>query len=243
MSLKDNIDMTTANVYGIYGHLGGGKTLTAVEVMLDFLSAGHRVVSNIRIWGCEHPENFTFIEDFEGVDFWKLPCGAPRGSPDPYRVAIVIDECAEFFDQYSSTSPVLKSFMSWLRHSSKRGQFVFAIVQKPEYLAKSLRILINKWIVCDDMKQYRLPKIRLPVPFTSHLVRRLVVDRFGNVISHGFNFGDKYEIGKHYDTAQSIATAGRSADYQPPVYSSPPRYVGLFRLFVLIYIAWLFIHM
>lgn len=217
--IMDWVDMNTANVYGIFGHLGGGKSLTAVEIMGYFLEWGHKVISNIKVYDFPNMANFTYIDDFTNVDFWQLPCGAPRGSPDRHRVAIVIDECAEFFDQYSSTSPALKSFMSWLRHSSKRGQFVFAIVQKPEYIAKSLRLLINKWIICDDMRQYRLPKIRLPVPFTGHLVRRLVLDRYGNVISRGYNFGNKARIGRHYDTAQSIATAGRNNDY---VYVPPP---------------------
>lgn len=48
MKLVDNIDKRTANVYGIYGHLGGGKTLTAVELAVDFLRLGWCVTSNIK---------------------------------------------------------------------------------------------------------------------------------------------------------------------------------------------------
>ena len=212
--LTDFIDRRSANVYGIYGHLGGGKSLTAVEISRWALSLGWSVTSNIQLFRCEGLKGkFTYLEEFEGVDFWSLPCGAPRGSSDPFRSVIVIDECAEFFDQYSSSSPILKSFLSWLRHSSKRGQFVFLIVQKPEFIAKALRLLVNKWIICDDMEQFRLPVLKVRIPFTSHFVARRVFDRMGNLLSRGFNFADKRDIGRFYNTAQSIALAGRGNDY------------------------------
>ena len=209
--LTDYIDRRTANVYGIYGHLGGGKSLTAVELAIYYLSIGWHVTSNIAI-RTQSP-NYTFLEEFEGCDFWGLPCGAPRGTADPFRSVIIIDECAEFFDQYSSSSPVLKAFLSWLRHSSKRGQFVFLIVQKPEFISKSLRLLINKWIVCDDMEQLRLPFFKCRIPFTRGFVARRIFDRYGNLLSRGFNFADKHRIGRYYDTSQSIAVAGRTSDY------------------------------
>lgn len=209
--LTDYIDRRTANVYGIYGHLGGGKSLTAVELAIYYLSIGWHVTSNILI-RTQSP-NYTFLEEFEGCDFWALPCGAPRGTADSFRSVIIIDECAEFFDQYSSSSPVLKAFLSWLRHSSKRGQFVFLIVQKPEFISKSLRLLINKWIVCDDMEQFRLPMFKCRIPFTRAFVARRIFDRYGNLLSRGFNFADKRRIGRYYDTSQSIAVAGRTSDY------------------------------
>lgn len=212
--ITDFIDRNTANVYGIYGHLGGGKSLTAVELSVFFLRLGWTVVSNIQLYHIDGlAGSFRYVDDFTNIDFWSLPCGAPRGSDDTFRSVIVIDECAEFFDQFSSTSPVLRSFLSWLRHSSKRGQFVFLIVQQPEFIAKSLRLLVNKWIVCVDMQQFRLPFFRLRIPATSNFVWRRLFDRYGNLISRGFNFGDKLLIGRYYDTSQSIALRGRSSDY------------------------------
>lgn len=215
--LSDYIDQRTANVYGIYGHLGGGKSLTAVELAIYYLSIGWHVTSNILIR--TQSKNYTYLEEFEGCDFWGLPCGAPRGSADSFRSVIIIDECAEFFDQFSSSSPVLKAFLSWLRHSSKRGQFVFLIVQKPEFISKSLRLLINKWIVCDDMEQFRLPFFKVRIPFTRNFVARRIFDRYGNLLSRGFNFADKKRVGRFYDTSQSIAVAGRASDY---IMSAPP---------------------
>lgn len=211
-----DISLKTANVYGIYGNLGGGKTLTSVEIAINvFLRAGHKVVSNVELFNLSPSQSklYTFVEDFSVCDWWALPCGAPRGSSGRERVAIIIDECAEFFDQWSGNNPLVKNALSWLRHSSKRGQFVFCIVQKPEFVNKSLRLLINKWIVCDDLEQLRLPVLHCRLPFCSNFVNRRIFDRWGNLISPYFNLGSKSEIGRFYNTAQSIATKGRSADY------------------------------
>lgn len=212
--ITDYIEKRTANVYGIYGHLGGGKTLTAVEISLWALSQGWSVVSNVELFHVEHSKgNYRFIPDIADVDFWQLPCGAPRGSTDKYRSVIVLDECAEFFDQYSGNAPQVKNFLSWLRHSSKRGQFVFLIVQQPEFINKSLRLLVNKWIVCQDMEQFYLPFLHLRIPYTRELVWRRMFDKYGNLISRGWNFADKRIIGRYYNTAQSIALQGRGSDY------------------------------
>lgn len=238
--LTDFIDRRTANVYGIYGHLGGGKSLTAVELSVFFLRLGWSVTSNIQLRNIEGVKGkYTFIENFDDVDFWSLPCGAPRGSSDTFRSVIVVDECAEFFDQFSSTSPQVKKFLSWLRHSSKRGQFVFLIVQQPEFIAKSLRLLINKWIVCVDMEQFRLPLLRIKVPFTSEFVWRRVFDRYGNLISRGMNFGDKHLVGRYYNTAQSIALEGRSSDYKEETEAAYIPNLFLFKLLILLYILFL----
>lgn len=212
--ITDYIEKRTANVYGIYGHLGGGKTLTAVEISLWALSQGWSVVSNVELFHVEHSKgNYKYIPDIADVDFWQLPCGAPRGSNDKYRSVIVLDECAEFFDQYSGNAPIVKNFLSWLRHSSKRGQFVFLIVQQPEFINKSLRLLVNKWIVCQDMEQFYMPLLHLRIPFTRDLVWRRMFDKYGNLISRGWNFADKRVIGHYYNTAQSIALQGRGTDY------------------------------
>lgn len=236
--LFNYIDRRAANVYGIYGHLGGGKSLTAVELSLNFLRLGWSVTSNILIRS-KSPK-YRFIEDFQDVDFWSLPCGAPRGSDDPYRSVIVVDECAEFFDQYSSNSPYLKSFLSWLRHSSKRGQFVFLIVQKPEFISKSLRLLINKWIVCDDMEQFRLPYFKCRIPFTKGFVARRIFDRYGNLLSRGFNFASKSDIGRFYDTSQSIALQGRQNDFITSLPPEKPTSLLPFYLIAILYILFIF---
>lgn len=240
----DEIDKRTANVYGIYGNLGGGKTLTAVEIMVNALSTGWTVVSNVKVRESlitDLKGKYSFIEDFGEVDCWSLPVGAPRGSRSSFRSCIVIDECAEFFDQYSSTSLKVQKFLSWLRHSSKRGQFVFLIVQKPEFIAKSLRLLVNKWIVCTDMQQMKIPLFRIRPPFCGDFVMRRIFDRNGNLISRGFNIASKSYIGRYYNTAQSIATEGRDIDEMSdeiPFYDLPSFLLPIVILYALFLLLW-----
>lgn len=214
MALIDYIDKRTANVIGIYGHLGGGKTLTAVDLSLGFLKLGWSVTSNIKIFVPDNQQKqYNYIEDIFDVDPWQFPAGAPRGSADTFRSVIVIDEVAEFFDQYSYSSPLAKRFLSWLRHSSKRGQFVFLIVQHPDFLNGNLRKLVHKWIICDDMEQFRLPVLKIKIPFWRNYVARRLFDKLGNLLSKGLNFASKTDIGRYYDTAQSIAVEGRNSTY------------------------------
>lgn len=233
-----NFDFRHSNVYGIYGSLGGGKTLSAVDLMVDFLSRGFPVTSNVSLRNIDkYPGKYTRLDDFNGVDWWSLPVGAPRGSDDDYRSCICIDEAAEFLDQYSSNSPFVKSFLSWLRHSSKRGQFVFLIVQRPEFLVKSARLLVNRWILCDDMAQLALPILNIKIPFFGGYCRRLIYDRNGNCISRGLSLINKSDAGRFYDTSESIATAGRNNDY---VSKSDDAIILDFSLFfALLALAWL----
>lgn len=243
MSIHSCIDLRVANVYGIYGHLGGGKTLTAVDIAVNvFLRRGWRVVSNIALRNLpvDQQRQYQFIDDFSAIDFWSLPCGAPRGSSSPVRSAIIIDECAEFFDQYTINTPFIKSFLSWLRHSSKRGQFVFLIVQRPEFISKSLRLLIHKWIVCDDMYQLRLPILRIHIPFCEDLVIRRCFDRNGNRISSGLSPCSKSLVGRYYDTSQSIALSGRDNNFDNFQFERPYPYISLVNFILLLYLFYLF---
>lgn len=205
MGIINSLNLEVAQVYGIYGLLGGGKTLTAVEIAKDFLSYGHDVVSNILL---KEPlysnDRYHYTPDFNEVDWWKLPQGDPRGSGGSHRAAIIIDEAAEFFNQFSSTSGKVQDMLSWLRQSSKRGQFVFMIVQRPEFLVKSARSLCHCWIVCTDLAQWRFPVIKVPLPFCGNLVLRRIFDNNGNLVSRGFIVCNKYNIGRYYNTSQIL---------------------------------------
>lgn len=210
----------TAQVWGISGNLGGGKTLSAVEIAVRSLSSGYCVATNIDL-------NIDLIAnelgswvrplyvriDLEKDDPMSWPCGDPRGSGGDRRVLVIIDEVAEWFDQYSSTSPAVKRFLSWLRHSSKRSQDVFLVVQRREYLAKSLRILVARWIWVEDLAVFRIPKLRMKIPFCGGFVARSFFDRLGNSIQP-LEFCGKARWGRYYSTAQMLTgdTLGRVYD-------------------------------
>lgn len=218
---------STAQIWGITGNLGGGKTLTAVEVAVRAIACDYFVCTNIElvmddvcaVLG-ERARRLYRRIDLESDEPDSWPSGDPRGSGGRRRVLIIIDEVAEWFDQYSSTSPKARRFLSWLRHSSKRGQDVFLIVQRREFLAKSLRILVARWVWVEDLAVWRIPKIKIRVPFCSGFVMRYVSDRLGNAIQP-LEFARKSRWGKYYHTAQLLA-GSMAMPYEVPVYEAPP---------------------
>ena len=107
--------------------------------------------------------------------------------------------------------------MSWLRHSSKRSQDVFFVVQRQEYIAKSVRSLVARWVWVDDLAVWRMPYLRAKLPFCGGLVMQNVFDRLGNRIQR-VSFIHKRFWGLFYDTAQIISTHS-SNTY---VYEAPP---------------------
>lgn len=212
----------TAQVWGITGNLGGGKTLSAVEVAVRAIASDYYVCTNIdlhidilaRELGDRVRGLYCRI-DLEQDDPDAWPWGDPRGSGGSRRVLVILDEVAEWFDQFSGTSPAVRRFLSWLRHSSKRGQDVFLVVQRKEYLAKSLRILVSRWVWVEDLAVWRLPHFRIRLPFCGGLVMRYVSDRLGNSIQP-LEFAKKARWGKYYNTAQLLSGTMRMPYEVPP---------------------------
>lgn len=202
---------STAQIWGITGNLGGGKTLSAVEMAVRAMASDMFVVTNIdlrmdqvsSVLGNRARALYRRI-DLATDDPNDWPCGDPRGSGGRRRVLVILDEVAEWFDQFSAASPSVRKFLSWIRHSSKRGQDVFLIVQRREFLAKSLRILVARWVIVEDLAVWRLPILKCRVPFAGGLVMRWVGDRLGNKIQP-LEYSRKARWGRFYTTSQLLA--------------------------------------
>lgn len=234
----------TAQVWGICGNLGGGKTLTAVSMAVDAIRSGYYVVSNVTLnlgelskeipW-CDKLYQHIVVRDeqynengdlIKCDDFnpFKIPSGSPRGTNGGKRVLVIIDECAEWFDQYSNLkSKSVSRVMSWLRHSSKRSQDVVFIVQRREYLNKSFRILVSRWISVDDLAVWRVPVLKMKIPFMDGFCMANVFDKTLSRIRPTV-FVKKSYYGRFYSTSECLSTfGGVSAEYQIPdrVYRFP----------------------
>lgn len=230
---------SSPQVWLIHGNLGGGKSMTAVSMAVEAIRAGRFVASNIKLnidalklsipWADQCYAHFDVSKDeynedgvlikHQSFNPFKIPSGSPRGTQNPKRVLVIFDECAEWFDQYSSAkSPEVSRVMSWLRHSSKRNQDVLFIVQRVEYLQKSFRILCSRYVQVDDLAVWRLPVFRIRVPFMGGFVMARTVDRAGTK-SAPVTLIKKSYYGRYYDTAQSLTTFGGS----PVEYVLPDR--------------------
>lgn len=216
-------------VWGVVGNLGGGKTLSAVDLAVRSLCQGYAVVSNVTLkmdeivrahdipWA--RKLYFPVSLDDPNVDPFQWPCGDPRGSGGDRRVIVVLDEVAEWLDQYSNAKdPRIRRLWSWLRHSSKRSQDVVIVCQRQEYINKVVRTLIARWIWVDDLAVYRIPKFHIRIPFMGGFVMQNVYDRLGNRIG-SVSFLKKERVGCFYDTAECLNSDGRAYN---SIYTVPP---------------------
>lgn len=221
----------TAQLWGITGNLGGGKSLTAVNFAVEALRMGYFVCSNIslnmdmicRFYGgfCRSLYKHISLDD-PSFDPFQLPCGSPRGSGGKKRVLIILDECAEWVDQYSSAKdPRIARLWSWLRHSSKRSQDIFIIVQRPDYLNKVIRILITRWIWVHDLAVWRVPVLKMRIPFCSGLVMRNIFDNLKNRIGP-VSFARKSHWGMFYNTAECLNSDGATYNFEYEVPARQP---------------------
>lgn len=219
-------------VWGITGNLGGGKSLSAVALGVNAMSKGYFVVSNIHFkmdvvsrWYGDWTRNLyqeISVDTFK--DPFQLPCGDPRGTPNGRRVLVILDEVAEWFNQYQrGDKGLVESWSSWLRHTSKRGQDIVLIVQRAEYLHKQLRSIVSRWVEVVDLAVYKLPLIKVRVPFFARgfcLIRQY--DREGFSCAPLSLVGKK-AYGCFYDTAQCLSVHGSTyqAYDMPVVYEKP----------------------
>lgn len=227
----------TAQVWGICGNLGGGKTLTAVSMAYEAIKSGYYVVSNVTLnlgelckvipWAdklythivvrneqYDEEGNVIKCEDFNP---FTIPSGSPRGTGGGKRVLVILDECAEWFDQYSNLkSRSISRVMSWLRHSSKRSQDVVFVVQRREFLNKSFRILVSRWVSVDDLAVWRVPVLRMRIPFMDGFCMANVFDKTLSRIRPTV-FVKKSRFGKFYSTSECLSTfGGASVEYEVP---------------------------
>lgn len=227
----------TSQVWGICGNLGGGKTLTAVSMAVEAIRSGYFVVSNVTLdlpvlcreipWAdklymhivvrneqYDDQGNLIKCDDFNP---FTIPSGSPRGTSGGKRVLVILDECAEWFDQYSNLkSKSISRVMSWLRHSSKRSQDVIFIVQRREYLNKSFRILVSRWVSVDDLAVWRVPFLKMRIPFMGGFCMANVFDKALQRVRPTV-FVRKSFYGRFYSTSECLSTyGGVSAEYEIP---------------------------
>lgn len=234
-----------ALVWGIVGNLGGGKTMSGVAAAVHaMITQQVMVVSNVTFnldeikriysapWASKLYRHISL--DDPTFDPFELPCGDPRGSGGNRRVIILLDEIAEWLDQYSSAKdPRISRLWSWLRHSSKRSQDVMIICQRQEFINKVVRTLIARWIWVDDLAVYRVPHIKIKLPFCKNLVMQNVFDRLGNRVA-GTSFISKKNWGRFYNTAECLNSTGASFN---DIYEVPELRYRLNKLSLILWIA------
>lgn len=204
--------MGSTFVSGVFGSLGCGKSLFCVYTMAYALKYNPKksyITTNIKLnlvalsqWcGYDVTPYYNFV-DLATCDF-TFKEGTLRGRKGSVRSVIVFDEIAEFFNQWSSSSPRVKSFLSWLRHSSKKGQEVFIITQEPSFVNKDIRLLCFQWVKCCGYRFIPSPFCYLFWWLPYVYIRRF--DNKGNPLLYSGRFVSWKLYGQFYDTAQTIS--------------------------------------
>lgn len=170
---------------GITGFMSGGKSYYAVEHMLGMMIQHHRVASNI-ILQCQAVTSYTGIP----CVFWKqlyyslvdkpngyhqiavddydhYPHGSPRGSADYERriCYIYLDEASSIFDSIThSADNKIQTVAAWCRHTEKRGQRLFLIMQFASELHKRVRVHITEFVSCTNSSSLKVPFLGIGLP-------------------------------------------------------------------------------
>ncbi len=181
------------------GLVGGGKTLSAVEWILEHISKGGSCVTNIQLdikeckryvqiqYGWKLQEGqiiYIPVEVF--IDISKplhqhFHCGT-REMP----VLVVLDECSEILDAHQRLAKGqgdgLKEFMSFCRQHRKHNIDMILITQSPSYVVKRVRELAAFWWKFMDMGTMRMPGLQIPMPYPiSKFVRQVQFDSSGKL--------------------------------------------------------------
>ncbi len=191
-------------VEAFVGLVGGGKSFNSVRRMMAYMARGGRVCSNIRLTGWDDSSNdlaadspvrdylrslgweyqakqFIYIpfdemcKDFEWIN--KVPAGVDR----LHRTFLVVDEATDLFDTLDGgrlkSDSEYREIFHFLRLSRHVHVDVLFIAQDIESINRRLRGLVSGIWRSTDMKNFRLPVLKVRFPFDLFMLQ--LFDRTG----------------------------------------------------------------
>jgi len=166
-------------VYFITGVLGSGKSLVAVGKIIDYLTAGKTVATNLDIFPQKYfnhnkrKMNLIRLPDHPDIqDLDAIGRGRPVGCKDEIQNgALVLDECATWFNAQDWQNKKNTALINWMLHARKLGWDVYFLVQDIELINGQARKGLSEHVAyCSRLD-------RVAVPIVSFLADQL-----------GFNF-------------------------------------------------------
>lgn len=191
-------------VEAFVGLVGGGKSFNSVRRMMAYMARGGRCCSNIRLSGWDDKEGdfdssspvlsylrsigwkyqkgqYVYIpfdemvSDFDWVE--KVPAGIDR----LHRTLLVIDEATDLFDTLDGgklkSDSSYRELFHFLRLSRHVHVDVLFIAQDIDSINHRLRGLVSGIWRSTDMKNFRLPVLKVRFPFDVFLLQ--LFDRTG----------------------------------------------------------------
>ena len=191
-------------VEAFVGLVGGGKSYNSVRRMMAYMARGGRVCANIRLTGWDDSSNDLaadspvrdylrsigweyqakqyiyipfedMVKDFEWIK--RVPAGVDR----MHRTFLVVDEATDLFDTLDGgrlkTDSEYREIFHFLRLSRHVHVDVLFIAQDIDSINKRLRGLVSGIWRSTDMKNFRLPVLKIKFPFDLFLLQ--LFDRTG----------------------------------------------------------------
>ena len=191
-------------VEAFVGLVGGGKSYNSVRRMMAYMARGGRVCANIRLTGWDdsandlafdspvrdylrsigweyQPKQFIYIpfddmiKDFEWIK--RVPAGVDR----MHRTFLVVDEATDLFDTLDGarlkSDSAYREIFHFLRLSRHVHVDVLFIAQDIDSINRRLRGLVSGVWRSTDMKNFRLPVLKVKFPFDLFLLQ--LYDRTG----------------------------------------------------------------
>lgn len=153
-------------VYVITGKLGGGKSLSAVGRLQEYVQAGKPVATNLdldaakltRGKGLKAPlyrlPDFPTVDDLDAI-------GVGNASTDETKNgAVVLDECGVLLNAREWGDKGRQAIIDWFLHSRKLGWDVYLIVQHLDLLDKQVRQALTEYhVICRRLDRINIPLV------------------------------------------------------------------------------------
>ena len=191
-------------VEAFVGLVGGGKSYNSVRRMMAYMARGGRVCANIRLTGWDDSLNdlasdspvrdylrsigweyqakqYIYIPFDEMVKDFEWIKRVPAGLDRMHRTFLVVDEATDLFDTLDGgrlkTDSEYREIFHFLRLSRHVHVDVLFIAQDIDSINKRLRGLVSGIWRSTDMKNFRLPVLKIRFPFDLFLLQ--LFDRTG----------------------------------------------------------------
>jgi len=216
----------------VIGEVGAGKTWYAVHQMLEHMSLGGTVYTNIQLqldpwWSPRFRRRFAGVKEVLWRDYsWVYQEGqyvhidSAAAFTDltslikcstSSNVMVVIDEALEGWDTaYSSKNELekIRSSLSFLRHSRKYRAEIYILSQSLSDIISRVRNKATDIVFVRDMGRYVLPRIRIRLPGFSRIIWAQWRDGSGKHVVRNDFISRRTRVGECYDTSQTLSVTG-----------------------------------
>ena len=191
-------------VEAFVGLVGGGKSFNSVRRMMSYMALGGRCCSNILLTGWDDKEGdlspdspvrdylrslgweyqsrqYVYISFDEMVSDFEWIKKVPAGPDRKHRTLLVIDEATDLFDTLDGgrlrSNSDYREMFHFLRLSRHVHVDVLFIAQDIDSINHRLRGLVSGIWRSTDMKNFRMPVLKVKFPFDLFLLQ--LFDRTG----------------------------------------------------------------